>query len=1140
MSRRALIAAVLLLIIALAFSLRSNTDSNVKSDIETIQEYVDNQLDHSESQIEQLIQKYSQDQSLEEIDDQLKSIDANISFVITAGDKHLLWKGNTETSDFQQTRILEDGKSLHIGLALFDLEGSLHPLITSKVRLHNNFSVCQKDPCHTLHDDISIQVVSQAPGFKDYVTGVCLFLSFLLFLFFLVINSGPPLRNCAILIIVTWVYLRIGTLLSDSALFILDPSYSLSYSFLSFYDLILFSLSFLLLTTLLESWLQETYTKINRFSFVLAGLFGFLLASVFCLVINEFQSLINSPRLAFNFEEPSQINSKELLGLACIASWNIALFILTQSWIRLINQFSPKVKYIFLAILIIGITILTQLFVELRPSWVLPLFLTIYFVLSDLYFDIRSKSLTWLIWWIIVYAAFTSILLFHFDTNREIRDRVEFLERSYTPFSSNDFERAKNIMDNAIKYGLKEKMVAHPNIGKINTSDFIQLIEKITKDSLRKDIVVEIYGHDENNANIFSGSREFDDSFLKNTNRIAPQWDYNPLTSVYIHQLSFKIDEKKYTSYIGIKLDQKPNSTITYTYDYYQGDSLSTQIDDQLAFPHLELSFEGTNANIMYRPNADSLLVSRKSFSSILKPITLFSLFFCLTICLLIGIAVFDRYYPFLPDSIQLNTIQENSLSVRIQMVVIAIIVLSFIAIAIITSLYLSNQVKQTRNTVLKDKIVSLNHDIQNRIRDTKDANEARQILIASNLILEEIHNIKCSFYSTNGRIYNRVTFAPEHSYPTMPYIAYNHLAIRNNTDPISVHAAIEETYLPVIRSSEPILYASLEMTTQELSARTGIWDFLSTLLNVYVFLFLIASSIAIAMARSITNPVRTLALRMKEIKLGKRNKSIEWQRNDELGLLINNYNDMLLELEESALLLAKTERDGAWREMAKQVAHEIKNPLTPMKLSIQYLSRAIKKNPDQSVEIANKISQTLIEQIDNLSQIASSFSNFGTLPSASNERVVLNEVIETIHDLFRKRDDLDIKMSVPLNDVIVFADKSHLIRVLNNLVKNAIQSIPNSRKGSIEISLYKKNNDAIIRVKDNGIGIPKTMYSKIFTPNFTTKSSGSGLGLAIASNMLEAFNGKLDFDSVEGEGSNFYITIPLMKLDENFERIEL
>ncbi len=312
---------------------------------------------------------------------------------------------------------------------------------------------------------------------------------------------------------------------------------------------------------------------------------------------------------------------------------------------------------------------------------------------------------------------------------------------------------------------------------------------------------------------------------------------------------------------------------------------------------------------------------------------------------------------------------------------------------------------------------------------------------------------------------------------------------------------------------------------------------FLSHIISIYVFLFLIAYAIVFALVSSITRPLHTLSKHLKSIRLNKTNEKLSWPNPDEIGQLIQNYNHMVDELQKSAEILAKTERDNAWKEMARQVAHEIKNPLTPMKLSIQYLQNAAKRMDEvQLREMVSKVSSTLIEQIDNLSHIATEFSHFGSMPRAKNSRVVLNDVVISVHNLFRERDDMDIQCYVPIDDIIVFADKDQLIRILNNLLKNAIQAIPPDRRGKITVRLEKRDNKAIISVEDNGVGIPDEMKDKIFEPNFTTKSSGTGLGLALSRSMVESFNGKLYFHSTVGKGTTFYLEIDLMHIKDNFQ----
>ena len=240
----------------------------------------------------------------------------------------------------------------------------------------------------------------------------------------------------------------------------------------------------------------------------------------------------------------------------------------------------------------------------------------------------------------------------------------------------------------------------------------------------------------------------------------------------------------------------------------------------------------------------------------------------------------------------------------------------------------------------------------------------------------------------------------------------------------------------------------------------------------------------------------------------------------------------MIRKLEDSADKLAQSEREGAWREMAKQVAHEIKNPLTPMKLSIQYLQHAYNSNPEDIEPLLKRVSSTLIEQIDNLAQIASEFSNFAKMPRAENQKTLLNSLVSSVFDLFSS-EDVDLSLDLPLDQFFVYADRNHLVRVLNNLIKNAIQAIPDEREGKVQVSLFKNNGMAIIKVKDNGSGISDDKREKVFVPNFTTKSSGTGLGLAISKNIIESVNGKIWFETTLNIGTEFYVELPLVEISE-------
>jgi nitrogen fixation/metabolism regulation signal transduction histidine kinase len=237
----------------------------------------------------------------------------------------------------------------------------------------------------------------------------------------------------------------------------------------------------------------------------------------------------------------------------------------------------------------------------------------------------------------------------------------------------------------------------------------------------------------------------------------------------------------------------------------------------------------------------------------------------------------------------------------------------------------------------------------------------------------------------------------------------------------------------------------------------------------------------------------------------------------------------MIDKLAESANKLAQSEREGAWRDIARQIAHEIKNPLTPMKLSVQHLQRAWKDQHPKLEETFHKVSKTIITQIDILNDLASEFSNYAKMPTPEFENILLKDALQPIIDLHQNDENIKIINQIP-EDVYVYFDSNYLNRTFTNLIKNASQSIPDDRKGLINISATVDDNNLKIIVSDNGKGISKININKVFTPYFSTKIYGMGLGLPMVKNMIEAAGGKITFISKEDEGTIFEVILPLGK----------
>lgn len=548
---------------------------------------------------------------------------------------------------------------------------------------------------------------------------------------------------------------------------------------------------------------------------------------------------------------------------------------------------------------------------------------------------------------------------------------------------------------------------------------------------------------------------------------------------------------------------------------------------------------------LLLRPKKSQLLIITNPIESSLNGISLFSYLFTLLIVLSYIISLIHQRYPFLPEDLQISFPDRPSLKNRIQFYVILGIVISFLIIALTTVFFTRRSENQIYRENLVSKTSNLSSFLESSIRNAPHAEEAKSMLqnqikqssqmvdfeikVYNNDGLEQSEPLKLAALSDVSHLLNPTYFFQ------YPNYSEDIVVLNKNSNPDEFLA-----YRNIFYNNQRISVIQVEaVASKELSYNTRLANLVNTLLNIYVFLFLIAASLATFLANSITSPLVNLTDKLRSIRLGKTNEVLEWKSEDEIGELIRNYNQMVNQLDESARLLARNERDSAWREMAKQVAHEIKNPLTPMKLSIQYLQQTLRTGSEDIKDMAQKVCATLIEQINSLSKIATEFSNFAKMPQAQSEKLILNEIVSSAHDLFRKRDDIDIHLTVPIDELYVYADKDQILRVLNNLINNAIQAIPDDRRGQILISLDSNQRNAIICVRDNGSGIPEELQPKVFLPNFTSKSSGTGLGLAMCQQIIEAANGKIYFKTVPGKGTGFFVELPLMKKMEEDQEEE-
>ncbi|POS03048.1 HAMP domain-containing protein [Flavobacterium croceum DSM 17960] len=401
---------------------------------------------------------------------------------------------------------------------------------------------------------------------------------------------------------------------------------------------------------------------------------------------------------------------------------------------------------------------------------------------------------------------------------------------------------------------------------------------------------------------------------------------------------------------------------------------------------------------------------------------------------------------------------------------------------------------------------------------------------------LADIHNIEINIYSLEGKLLksSKASFSIDSISPPIPKYVLK-----------LVQSSIEKRYIDIknvegvkIRSSytqikddkfKPLGILNLPYAEDDSFYQNEIQEFLIRLSQVYLLMILISFGLAYFLASYITKTLKTISDKINETSLNQKNEKIVIEANSrEINSLINAYNKMVDKLEESATMLAQSEREQAWREMAKQVAHEIKNPLTPMRLTVQSFERKFDENDPNLRQKLNDYTKTLIQQIDTMTAVASAFSNFASMPAQQNETLNVVEVVEFSLDIFNED---YIHFYSDEEEIITIMDRTQLIRIITNLVKNAIQSIPeNQNEKSIHVTVKQLENQVQIAVTDNGIGIPPEFRDRIFEPKFTTKTSGMGLGLGIIKNIIENYKGTITFETQVAKGTTFIVSLPILK----------
>jgi len=538
-------------------------------------------------------------------------------------------------------------------------------------------------------------------------------------------------------------------------------------------------------------------------------------------------------------------------------------------------------------------------------------------------------------------------------------------------------------------------------------------------------------------------------------------------------------------------------------------------------------------SHYVHRCEHGSLTIISKRISSGFSLFTSFSyllLFFGLLLLIPSGYAQLEQGISF--KSIKLN--------VRIQVVMIGIILLTLMAFALGSLFYVENKYNESNKGLIKEKIISVATELESKLKDEKrlrhELADYLEYLLKkfSITFLTDINLYTLEgdlLASSQPKIYSEGILSRK-----MHPKAYRHLNFLKKSEFIHTERVGTLRYLsayaPLFNNDGDILaYLNVQYISRQGELENQISGFLLAIVNIMVLMLALSTILAITISNRLTRPLKYIQESLRSIQIGAVSKPIEYSGSDEIGELVREYNKKVEELQINAEQLAKSERESAWREMAKQVAHEIKNPLTPMKLSIQHLKRSINLADDDSKEKLERVTKSLIDQIDALTQIANEFSNFAKMPRASENELDLTEILRNAATVFEDTDEYDFEVGINFDrPAWIWADKDLLLRVFNNLIKNATQAVRQQdefdRKGRVALMLEETVDYFIVAIKDNGTGISEDAKDKIFVPYFTTKSTGTGLGLAMSKQIIENHGGKIWFDSKKDEGTTFYVSL--------------
>jgi signal transduction histidine kinase len=900
---------------------------------------------------------------------------------------------------------------------------------------------------------------------------------------------------------------------------------------------------------------------------VLSGLnLAFALLTVLC--INVIISLVNDSKINVNVNNLISLNAYSYLGYISIGLLLTSLYYVGQVLIIQQKKYNIKIVSGFFALALV----LCATFLLLNVSLQYVLIPLAWFALQEVleYNTFTSNYTTKSIFYLTLASVFTTII---------IRNEISLSNEQKLNFLAENLAIERDPVAEFLSIDLKEKIPKDSllinSLLSNNTEEntFLNRLKQKYFNGYWEKFDISFYAYDslcnpisKSPGAVFDKYSFFEDLFKKNNNK---NFCYLPAEKsaksgfLLKYELYKNVNNKpKFIAYVFIEAGSKylsdeigfPLLLLDNTVDNQKEfsnlsfaiyrDSLLSKHHGKFIYNSLLSFYDKANrnkSNVFFdfreykhfglKTNSSTYIVSIKN-ENWFNALTFFSYLFSiysLLFLLLIALVNPNRFL----------SLKKYTLRNRIQSLPIVMVLVALILFGAGTVYFIVKQYEQKNAENLTERLQSVLREIEYKLGDENSISFSSEDYLT--YILSKFSNVflaDINLYDPDGNLIalSRPKIIEEGLISAkMNPEAYLQMVINKQAQFINKEQIGNlnylSAYIPFVNRNNKLMgYLNIPYFAKQTELENEISTLLVTLINIYVFLIVISLLVTLFIANRITGPLQMLQQKLANISLGKKNETIEWNNKDEIGNLIIEYNRMILELSESAERLAKSERESAWREMAKQVAHEIKNPLTPLRLNAQLIQRAYQEQSPQFDEKFKKFTTMLIEQVDTLAQIANEFSNFAVMPKPKLTKVNLSDVIQNAVTLFRTTTASEINFNLLTDNDIIDADKEQLLRVFNNLIKNALQAINDEKNGAIEINLKKEKNGLLVQVIDNGIGMNDEQKKMIFVPNFTTKTGGMGLGLAMVKSILENINSTISFTSIENEGTVFELRFPLQQ----------